>query len=166
MQAQQPSWFRGFGAAGWIKCQCQISDINQQPPPLSAAAAMPFYSPPTPPPTYLLSFLSTSFYLLFFCSRARSQTDRVGFVMNGVLLHIRRKRPLRRGFTNGLHCPGNGSLDAAVGGSRPGRQKEPQHSEELADQHADANIGARRPPGGDSEQGGRRQSVTRLISIK
>lgn len=50
MQAQQPSWFRGFGAAGWIKCQCQISDINQQPPPLSAAAAMPFYSPPTPPP--------------------------------------------------------------------------------------------------------------------
>lgn len=67
---RQPSWLSEFSEfdvaggwlAGWIRWQCQISDINHHPPPLlllppppPLSAVSPFYSPllrssPPPPP--------------------------------------------------------------------------------------------------------------------
>lgn len=146
---RQPSWLSEFSEfnvaggwlAGWIRWQCQISDINHQPPPLlllpPLSAAMPFYSPlllssssillhPTSAvepvntnhPFYCNSpsvsiYLCISFHLpvLLFLSPVVSQThmhiqrssrqaDSAGFVMNGILLHIRRKYTLQCGFVS------------------------------------------------------------------
>lgn len=135
---RQPSWLSEFSEfdvaggwlAGWIRWQCQISDINHHPlllllpplPPLSAVS--PFYSPlllsspPPPPPLsclccgacqhnsplllqFILCFYPSSFHLplsipsvsqthMHIQGRSR-QADSAGFVMNGILLHIRRK---------------------------------------------------------------------------
>lgn len=56
------------------------------------------------------------------------QADSTGFVMNGILLHIRRKCTLQCGFTNCLHCPKNDSLYTAENGSQPDSQTDRQHS--------------------------------------
>lgn len=155
----------GGWLAGWIRWQCQISDINHQPPPLlpppppppPLSAVSPFYSPlllllcpvsavevvNTTRPFYcnspffsihphisfcppVLLFLSPLFLEL--TSTYRPVADSAGFVMNGILLHIRRKCTLHCGFTNCLHCPQNDSLYTAENGSQPDRQTDRQHS--------------------------------------
>lgn len=77
--------------------------------------------------------LCFSFYPLLFhkltCSfRDVADADSAGFVMNGILLDIRRKYTFQCGFTNCLHCPGNDSLNTAENGSQPDSQKDRQHS--------------------------------------
>ncbi len=165
---RQPSWLSEFSEfnvaggwlAGWIRWQCQISDINHQPPllllpPPPLSAVSPFYSPlllflllspisaieavNTTCPFYcnspflsihphtclclpLLLFLSPLFLKLTYTYRAVA--DSAGFVMNGILLHIRRKCTLHCGFTNCLHCPQNDSLYTAENGSQPARQSD------------------------------------------
>lgn len=167
---RHPSWFSEFSfaggwLAGWIRWQCQNSDINHQPllllPPLSAM--MPFHSPliflllHSPRPTSAVEPINTtlpfnskspsvsillytpsislcfSFYPLLFHKLTCSYRDvadaySAGFVMNGILLDIRRKYTFQCGFTNCLHCPGNDSLNAAENGSQPDSQKDRQHS--------------------------------------
>lgn len=54
------------------------------------------------------------------------QADSAGSVMNGILLHIRRKCTLQCGFTNCLHCPQNDSLYTAENGSQTDRQTDIQ----------------------------------------
>lgn len=49
------------------------------------------------------------------------QADSAGFVMNGILLHIRRKCTLQCGFTNCLYCPQNDSLCTAENSSQTDR---------------------------------------------
>lgn len=170
---RQPSWlseFSGFTVAGgwlagWIRWQCQSSDINHQPPPLSAVSPL---SSPLLSFTYLLlssscapsaaepvntvhpSFchsctLSSSVYpcitfhlplLLFLsplshmCIQGSSRlADSTGFVMNGILFHVRRKCMLQCGFTNCLHCPKNDSLYTAENGSQPDSQTDQQYKQ-------------------------------------
>lgn len=163
---REPSWLSEFSEfsvaggwlAGWIRWQCQISDINHQPlllpSPAPLSAVMPFHSPLLHPTSSLepvdttLPFYwnssSVSIYLhvyLHLCipscfpnSHAHTvqsssrQADSAGFVVNGILLHIRRKCTLQCGFTNCLHCPGNDSLNTAENGSQPDSQKDRQHS--------------------------------------
>lgn len=150
--------------AGWIRWQCQISDINHQPPPPlllllpPLSAVSPFSSSPSllsslccracqhnSPPLlqFTLSFSvypRISFHLPVFlflfplflkCMHTQGssrQADSAGFVMNGILLHIRRKCTLQCGFTNCLHCPKNDSLYTAENGSQPDSQTDQQHS--------------------------------------
>lgn len=178
---RQPSWLSEFSefsvargwVAGWIRWQCQISDINHQPPPpvllLLLSAVSPFYSPLLllllllllcpHPLSYLCcrachqnSPLLLQFTLCFYLSTyllpspctplsipsvsqshmyiqgSSRQADSTGFVMNGILLHIRRKCTLQCGFTNCLYCPKNDSLYTAENGSQPDSQTDRQHS--------------------------------------
>lgn len=112
---------------GWIRWQCQISDINQQPPLLLLSSCVTSSSVlPISFQVFLPLSLSSAFLQPCTPTQGSGQADRAGFVMNGILLHIRRKCTLQRGSTNCLHCPGNDSVDAAVTGSQPGRQRERQ----------------------------------------
>lgn len=124
VQGEQPSWFSEFSAAGGCRAgssgrslisitsrRCSdallLSSSSSVLPLLYSLSTQhsPFIAPP-PVSAYVspfIFFLSSAF--LQPCALAQG-----GFVMNGILLHIRRKRTLRRGFTNALHCPGNDSL--------------------------------------------------------
>lgn len=156
---RRPSWLSEFSEfsvsggwlAGWIRWQCQISDINHQTllllPPLSVVS--PFYSPllllccclccracqhnllillPFMLFFHLPALLPLSLLFLKLLPIYGASADSAGFVMNGILLHIRRKCVLHCSFTNCLHCPKNDSLYTAQNGSRPDSQTDQQHS--------------------------------------
>lgn len=71
---------------------------------------------------------SSPLFLKLILQANSRHTDSEGFVMNGILLHIRRKCTLQCGFTNCLHCPENDSLYTAENGRQPGSQTDWQHS--------------------------------------
>lgn len=75
-----------------------------------------------PSPCSPLSIPSVSQTLMYNIQGNNSQADSTGFVMNGILLHIRRKCTLQCGFTNCFHCPQNDSLYTAENGSQPDSQ--------------------------------------------
>lgn len=178
---RQPSWLSEFSEfnvaggwlAGWIRWQCQISDINHQPPPPlllpllpPLSAAMPFYSPlllssssillhPTsavrarqyespllycnsPSVSICLCVCFLHLPVLFFLSPLDSQTrmhkqrssrqaDSAGFVMNGILLHIRRKYTLQCGFVSIVLGMTHSTLQR-MAVSQTVRQTDRQHS--------------------------------------
>lgn len=82
----------------------------------------------TPSISLCFSFYPLLFHKLTCSYRDVADADSAGFVMNGILLDIRRKYTFQCGFTNCLHCPGNDSLNAAENGSQPDSQKDRQHS--------------------------------------
>lgn len=149
---RQPSWLSEFSefsiAGGWLarsggsarslisitsRCYCRRHCLCCRPSPLllhplePVTTTQPLFNIHTPVLSLFLSrlavFLSPSLSLMYTQGSSR-QTDNTGFVMNGILLHIRRKCTLQCGFTNCLHCPKNESLHTAENGSGPGRQTE------------------------------------------
>lgn len=137
VQGRQPSWFTEFRLAGSGGGAGSLISISSTTAVCCCCDALLLSSSststlPTSPFTSLYLFLSSAFFFFLFlqpCTlpRGRRPADRVGFVMNGILVHIRRKCMLQGGFPNCLHCPGNDSVNAAASGSQPGSQQDPQH---------------------------------------
>lgn len=147
---QSPAAAAAAAAAATTVC-CVALLLSSPPPPLiSSSSALPLlYSLSTQLTPFIVTHplfltlsvhvspsisLHSSFYPLCFSNShayiqdGSRQADSAGFVMNGILLHIRRKCTLHCGFTNCLHCPKNDSLYTAENGSQPDSQTDRQHS--------------------------------------
>lgn len=136
VQCSSVQWSSHVGSVGsvssvsleavWLD-QVAVPDLWYQSP-VVAATTVGCVSPLCSCPLLTLHVLCSFFCCSCFSDSRHSnpQADSEGFVMNGILLHIRRKCTLQCGFTNCLHCPKNDSLYAADNGRQTDRQTRPQ----------------------------------------